>query len=110
MLSRRAEWQSLRDRINLFLEARLDRALGPMGVRLYRLTRGGIARLVRVNVLVVTTRGRRSGRARAVLLAYFPQGGSFVVVAANAGQPITLPGTSTCGPRRLHAWKSGTAR
>jgi F420H(2)-dependent quinone reductase len=56
-------------------------------VRLYRLTRGGIARLVRVNVLILTTRGRRSGRERTVLLAYFPQGESFVVVAANGGQP-----------------------
>jgi deazaflavin-dependent oxidoreductase (nitroreductase family) len=78
---------SLRDRIELFLEPRLDRALGGLGVRLYRLSRGGIARLVRVNVLVLTTRGRRSGRERTVLLAYFPQGESFVVVAANGGQP-----------------------
>ena len=70
-----------------FLEPRLDRALGSVGVRLYRLTRGGIARLVKVNVLVLTTRGRRSGRERTVLLAYFPQGKSFVVVAANGGQP-----------------------
>jgi deazaflavin-dependent oxidoreductase (nitroreductase family) len=78
---------SLRDRIELFLEPRLDRALGGLGVRLYRLSRGGIARLVRVKVLVLTTRGRRSGRERTVLLAYFPQGESFVVVAANGGQP-----------------------
>ena len=78
---------TLRDRTELFLEPRLDRALGSLGVRLYRLTRGGIARLVRVNVLVLTTRGRRSGRQRTVLLAYFPQGESFVVVAANGGLP-----------------------
>jgi len=58
---------------------------------LYRLTRGGIARLVRVNVLVLTTRGRRSGRERTVLLAYFPQGESFVIVAANGGQPRHPP-------------------
>jgi hypothetical protein len=78
---------SLRDRIDLFLEPRLDRALGGLRVRLYRLSRGGIARLVRVKVLVLTTRRRRSGRERTVLLAYFPQGESFVVVAANGGQP-----------------------
>ncbi len=78
---------SLRDRIDLFLEPRLDRVLGGLGVRLYRLTRGGIARLFRVNVLVLTTRGRRSGQERTVLLAFFPDGASFVVVAAHGGQP-----------------------
>jgi deazaflavin-dependent oxidoreductase (nitroreductase family) len=40
-----------------------------------------------VNALVLTTRGRRTGRERTVLLAYFPQGEHFVVVAANGGQP-----------------------
>jgi deazaflavin-dependent oxidoreductase (nitroreductase family) len=78
---------SLGDRLALFLEPRLDRALGCLFVRLYRLTRGGIARVYRVRALVLTTRGRRTGRDRAVVLAYFPQGERFVVVAANGGQP-----------------------
>jgi deazaflavin-dependent oxidoreductase (nitroreductase family) len=78
---------SLGDRLALFLEPRLDGALGGLFVRLYRLTRGGIAGLYRVHALVLTTRGRRTGRDRAVVLAYFPQGERFVVVAANGGQP-----------------------
>jgi deazaflavin-dependent oxidoreductase (nitroreductase family) len=78
---------SLGDRLALCLESRLDRALGGLFVRLYRLTRGGIARLYRVHALVLTTRGRRTGRERTVMLAYFPQGERFVVVAANGGKP-----------------------
>jgi deazaflavin-dependent oxidoreductase (nitroreductase family) len=77
----------LRERLARFLEPRLDRALGPLFVRLYRLTRGGIARLYRVDALVLTTRGRRTGRERTVLLAYFRHGEGFVVAAANGGQP-----------------------
>jgi deazaflavin-dependent oxidoreductase (nitroreductase family) len=77
---------SLGDRLALFLERRLDRALGGLFVRLYRLTRGGITHLYRVHALVLTTRGRRTGRERAVVLAYFPQGERFVVVAANGGR------------------------
>jgi deazaflavin-dependent oxidoreductase (nitroreductase family) len=82
--------------------------LGCLGVRLYRLTRGGIARLVRVNVLILTTRGRRSGRERTVLLAYFPQGESFVVVAANGGQPRHPAWYLNLRAARPHAWRSVT--
>jgi deazaflavin-dependent oxidoreductase (nitroreductase family) len=48
-------------------------------------TRGGIAGPWKVNALVLTTRGRRSGRERSVVLQYFPDGDAMVVVAANDG-------------------------
>ncbi len=84
---RSTEGLSLRDRIDLFLEPRLDRTFGSLGVGLYRLTKGGIAKLYRVNVLVLTTRGRKSGRERTVLLTFFHYGLNLVVVAAHGGRP-----------------------
>jgi deazaflavin-dependent oxidoreductase (nitroreductase family) len=78
---------SLGDRFALFLERRLDRSLARVRVAAYRATGGGIARLFRVNALVLNTRGRRTVRERSVVLSYFPQGKRFVVAAANGGQP-----------------------
>jgi len=78
---------SAKDRLALVLESRLDRMLGWLGVGLYRLTRGSIATLAGVSVLVLTTHGCQTGRAWTVMLAYFPSGQDLVVVAANGGQP-----------------------
>lgn len=36
-------------------------------------------------MLMLTTRGRRSGAARSVVLAYLPDGENLVVVASNSG-------------------------
>jgi F420H(2)-dependent quinone reductase len=65
----------------------LDARFGRLGVWLYRATRGRIVRPWGRGVLVLTTRGRRTGMARSVLLQYFPDGTDFIVVAANSGRP-----------------------
>ena len=39
----------------------------------------------KVDVLLLTTRGRRSGRERTVVLQYFPDGDAMIVTAANDG-------------------------
>jgi deazaflavin-dependent oxidoreductase (nitroreductase family) len=38
-------------------------------------------------VLLLTTRGRRSGRPRTIALAYLPHEDTFVVIASNGGAP-----------------------
>lgn len=78
---------SRRERTALWLEGTLDRWLGRLGVALYRLTRGRLTRPWRVNVLVLTTRGRRTGKVRDVLLQFFWAEGVPLVLAANAGRP-----------------------
>jgi deazaflavin-dependent oxidoreductase (nitroreductase family) len=59
-----------------------------------RRTKGGIAhgrfmRLIggppELHVLLLTARGRKSGRERTVVLQYFPDGDAMVVAAANDG-------------------------
>jgi deazaflavin-dependent oxidoreductase (nitroreductase family) len=50
-----------------------------------RRTKGRLAGAWNVDVLVLTARGRRSGRDRTVVLQYFPDGDAMVVVAANDG-------------------------
>jgi deazaflavin-dependent oxidoreductase (nitroreductase family) len=88
------------ERVALFLHRESDRRLSPLGVWVMRRTKGGIAhgRLMRLigaprelHVLLLTTRGRRSGKERTVVLQYFPDGDAMVVAAANdGGRP--LPG------------------
>jgi deazaflavin-dependent oxidoreductase (nitroreductase family) len=77
---------TLKERVDLYLESELDKRLGGLFVGLYRLTGGRITRLWKVEVLILTTRGRRSGKTRNVLLQFFPDGEDFVIVAANGGQ------------------------
>lgn len=36
-------------------------------------------------VLRLTTKGRRTGELRAIMISYFPEGGSYVIVGSNAG-------------------------
>ncbi|HEX4937011.1 MAG TPA: nitroreductase/quinone reductase family protein [Gemmatimonadaceae bacterium] len=76
---------SRRERIGLFMHRNLDRWLSPLGVWLMRRTRGSLTKAYKVKALVLTTRGRRSGRERSVVLQYFPDGDAMVVVAANDG-------------------------
>src|SRR6266516_7421616 len=78
---------SLKEKVVLSLNYELDKRLGGLGVGLYRLTGGRIARLLKVNVLILTTRGRRSGKTRTVLLQFFQDGANPVIVAANSGRP-----------------------
>jgi deazaflavin-dependent oxidoreductase (nitroreductase family) len=66
-------------------ERAADRRLSPIGVWVYRRTKGGITRPWKVDALLLTTHGRRSGRDRTVVLQFFPDGEAMVVVAANDG-------------------------
>lgn len=75
---------SLKEKVVLSLNYELDKRLGGLGVGLYRLTGGRIAR--KVDVLILTTRGRRTGKTRTVLLQFFRDGANMVIVAANSGR------------------------
>lgn len=77
---------SLLDRIDLYLEYKLNKKMRQLGVGLYRLTGGRIAHLAHADVLLLTTRGRRSGKARTVLLQGFRDGANWIIVAANSGR------------------------
>ena len=82
---------SRRERLALDLGRWLDKHLTPLGVAIYRLTRGGISRLYKVDALLLTTRGRRSGRSRTVVLQFFRDGDAMLLAAANDGG-ATHPG------------------
>src|SRR5215204_3760284 len=73
-----------RDRTVLRLEHEGNKRLRPLGNALYRL---GVAPRNR-DVLLLTTRGRRSGHEHTVLLQFFREGTNMVVVAANSGRAI----------------------
>ena len=63
----------------------LDKRLNPLGWWLYRRTKGGITRPWKVDALLLTTRGRRSGRERTVVLQFFRDGDAMILAAANDG-------------------------
>ena len=73
------------------LRTRLEHAIDTRSVRLgawlLRRTRGRAAHLWRRQALVLTTRGRRSGQLRTVVVQFFPDGDDLIVVAANSGMP-----------------------
>lgn len=53
----------------------------------YRLTRGRLlGRVAGMPVLLLTTTGRRSGRARTTPLTYFEAGDDLVTIASNGGE------------------------
>jgi deazaflavin-dependent oxidoreductase (nitroreductase family) len=55
-------------------------------VFLYRLTEGRFgSRVQGLNVLLLTTTGRKSSKRRTIPLGYFMDGDSYVVIASNAG-------------------------
>ena len=55
---------------------------------LYKISGGAIgARLVGMPVLLLTTKGRKSGAARERALTYVPDGSSFVVIGSYLGEP-----------------------
>ena len=79
------------EKLKARLEHEMDvRSLG-FGIWLYRRTRGRAPHLWHRRALVLTTRGRRSGKLRTVMVQFFPDGEDLVVVAANSGMP-THPG------------------
>jgi F420H(2)-dependent quinone reductase len=81
-----SESLSLKDKVALYLNYELDKRVGGLGIGLYRLTGGRIAQLWKVNVLILTTRGRKTGKTRTVLLQFFRDGEDMVIVAANSGR------------------------
>ena len=63
------------------------RAMGRSHRAVYRLTGGRLlGRVAGMPVLLLTTTGRRSGRARTTPLTYFEVGEDIVVVASNGGE------------------------
>lgn len=73
------------ERLKLRIGRTADHRLSPLGVWVYRQTRGGITRPWKVDALLLTTHGRRSGRDRTVVLQFFRDGEAMAVVAANDG-------------------------
>lgn len=74
-----------RERVALAIHRGLDRWLSPLGVWVYRRTKGGVTGPWKVDALLLTTRGRTSGRERTVVLQFFPEGEAMIVAAANDG-------------------------
>ena len=55
-------------------------------VLFYRLTSGAIGgRMAGLNVLLLTSTGRKTGKSRTSPLGYFKQDGNFVIIASNGG-------------------------
>nr|BFE79864.1 hypothetical protein GCM10020093_024650 [Planobispora longispora] len=48
-----------------------------------------------IPTLLLTTRGRKSGKLRRTALIYGTDGGRHLLVASNGAPPSTRPGTST---------------
>jgi deazaflavin-dependent oxidoreductase (nitroreductase family) len=82
---------SRRERLGLAIQRQLDKRLAPLGIWAYRRTKGGITRPWHVDALLLTTRGRRSGRVRTVILEFFRDGDAMVLAASNDGG-ATHPG------------------
>lgn len=76
---------SRKDRMLLFLEHEGNRRLRGLGTALYRLTGGRFTPRDR-DVVLLTTRGRKSGRQHTVLVQGFRDGASLVIAAVNAGR------------------------
>ena len=76
---------SRKERVGLVVQRALDRWLSPLGVWVYRRTKGGIAGPWKKDVLLLTTTGRRSGRCRTVVLQFFRDGQAMILAAANDG-------------------------
>lgn len=68
------------------LKARLQRAATDAHILIYRLTGGRVGGVsFGLPMLLLTSRGRRSGLLRTAPLLYLPVDGRFVIVASNGG-------------------------
>ncbi len=76
-----------REYLVLIIHRGLDKKLSSFGVWVMRRTKGSLAGLWHVDVLILTTTGRRTGRSRSVVLQYFRDGGEIILAAANGGEP-----------------------
>lgn len=80
-----AEVAHTRERARRFL----IRALSRIHARAYRISKGRILdRLAGMPVLLLTTTGRRSGRARTATLTYFRDGGDLLVIGSFGGSDL----------------------
>src|SRR5262245_57624301 len=62
------------------------KALLSVYIFLYRLTSGAIGgRMAGLNVLLLTTTGRKTGQPRTTPLGYFKDDSNFVIIASNGG-------------------------
>lgn len=76
----------MRDDTKAKVEHWADATFSRVGIWLYIATRGRLSRvLAHRRTLLLRTRGRRTGKARTVVLQYFPDGDDMLIVAANAG-------------------------
>jgi F420H(2)-dependent quinone reductase len=73
------------ERVGLVVHRVTDKWFSPVGVWVMRRSKGGVGARFKVDALVLTTTGRRSGRSRSVVLQYFPDGDAWIVAAANDG-------------------------
>jgi deazaflavin-dependent oxidoreductase (nitroreductase family) len=72
--------------LRLTLRRWLIRALSKVHLAIHRFTRGRVLdRLAGMPVLLLTTTGRRSGKARTTPLTFFRDGDDLVVIASNGG-------------------------
>lgn len=76
---------SRKDRMLLFLEHEGNKRFRGLGTALYRLT-GGRFTPRDWDVVLLTTRGRKSGREHTVMLQGFRDGANLVIAAVNAGR------------------------
>ncbi len=77
-------------RVSTAIPAGALRAIGKLNVPLYRLTRGRLfGRLDRAPVLLLTTRGRKSGARRTAPVVYLADGRRMIVIGSNAGNTCT---------------------
>lgn len=54
--------------------------------QIYRISNGKImGRMAGLNILLLTTTGRKSGKPRVTPLGYFEHGDAYVIIASNAG-------------------------
>jgi len=78
----------MRDDTKAKVEHWADATFSRVGIWLYIVTQGRLSRvLAHRRTLLLRTRGRRTGKARTVVLQYFPDGDDMLIVAANAGLP-----------------------
>ncbi len=82
------------------IQSFLTRAFIETHLALYRATGGRIGgRLGALRVLLLTTTGRKSGRARTAPLVYFEDGQRLVLIGSNGGGARDPP-TSGASPKR----------
>ena len=75
-------------KLTVAIDRTVGRTIYRWHVRLYRLTQGFIGHKSPVGpMLILETRGRKSGLARSVTLLFHEKDGHYYVVASNGGRP-----------------------